>query len=66
MLSPNFKTPIFSNGQTVTVIRNKRFAKAGGAFAVGRLMPEVNGVRQYLIQSIADGHQRVVSEHEIV
>ena len=60
------KAPLFSNGQTVTIIRNKRIAKAGGAFAVGRAMPEVDGVRQYLIRSIADGHQRVVSEYEII
>jgi hypothetical protein len=66
MSSPRSKAPIFISGQTVTVIRNKRFAKAGGDFAVGRQLPELNGVRQYLIRSIADGHQRVVTEHEIV
>ena len=65
MPSASLKRPTFSSGQTVTVIRNKRFARATGTFAVGRLLPEVNGVRQYLIQSTTDGHQRVVSEHEI-
>jgi hypothetical protein len=56
----------FKDGQTVTVIRNKRFAKAGGNYEVGRMLPDVNGVNQYLILSTIDGQLRVVSEHEIV
>jgi hypothetical protein len=66
MPSPVSKAPTFSNGQIVTVIRNKRFAGASGAFAVGRVLPELNGVHQYLIWSMADGHKRVVTENEIV
>jgi len=56
----------FKDGQTVTVIRNKRSAKARGSYEVGRLLPEVDGVNQYLILSTTDGQLRVVSEHEIV
>lgn len=56
----------FVDGQTVTIIRNKRFAKARGSYEVGRMLPNVNGVNQYLILSTIDGQVRVVSEHEIV
>jgi len=55
----------FKDGQTVTIIRNKRFAKARGNYEVGRMLPNENGVNQYLILSTTDGQQRVVSEHEI-
>jgi hypothetical protein len=39
--------------------------KASGNFEIGRVLPELNGVTQYLIRSSTDGHERVVSEYEI-
>ena len=57
--------PKFRNGQTVVVTLNKRMAKANGIFEIGRVLPEQNGVNQYLVKSTIDGHQRVVAEYEI-
>ena len=60
----------YSVGQTV------KFAKAsrgnglggtpGGSFRVIGLLPDYNGNYQYRVQSTNDGHQRVVTEAEIV
>ncbi len=57
--------PKFRNGQTVTVTLSKRVARASGSFEIGRVLPEQDGVNQYLVRSSVDGHQRVVAEYEI-
>ena len=57
--------PKFRNGQKVLITLNKRVAQASGMFQIGRVLPEQDGVNQYLVKSTVDGHQRVVAEYEI-
>jgi hypothetical protein len=57
--------PRFQCGQTVRLTQSKRVARPTGSFEIGRLLPEQDGVKQYLIRSTTDGHQRVVAEYEI-
>lgn len=57
--------PKFQDGQTVRVIQSKRVVKASGDFRIGRVLPQLNGINQYLIRSTTDGQQRVVSEYEL-
>jgi hypothetical protein len=54
----------FKIGQRVT-LGSKRFGRWGETFEVARQMPQENGVFQYRIKSIVDGHQRVVLESEL-
>ena len=37
----------------------------GANFEIGRVLPQINGVNQYLIRSTTDGQKRVVSEYEL-
>ena len=54
-------------GQRVTVASSKRGgALPGGTFRVVRPLPEEAGVWQYRIKSVTDGHERVVSENDLV
>jgi hypothetical protein len=56
----------FATGQHVTVTPNRLVATlTGGAFTVVRPLPENGGVWQYRIESVADGHQRVVFESDL-
>ena len=56
----------FKTGQRVIVTPNKLVAAlAGGSFTVVRPLPEERGVWQYRIESIADGHERVVFEIDL-
>ena len=56
----------FTIGQRVTVVPNKLVAAlAGGTFTVVRSLPEERGVWQYRIESIDDGHERVVYEIDL-
>lgn len=57
--------PKFQDGQTVRIIQSKRVIKARGDFQIGRVLPPLNGVNQYLIRSTTDGQQRVVAEYEL-
>lgn len=57
-------------GQTVRFAKASRSSGLGGTpagnFRVVGLLPEYLGNNQYRLQSISDGHQRVVVESEIV
>ena len=56
----------FAIGQRVTVVPNKLVAAlTGGTFTVVRALPEERGVWQYRIESIADGHERIVYEIDL-
>jgi hypothetical protein len=56
-------------GQTVRFIKASRNSGLGGTpggnFRVVGLLPDYQGNNQYRLQSISDGHQRVVVESEI-
>ena len=56
----------FKPGQTVEFLRGDTLQKPLGTFEIVRLMPTEHGVRQYRIRSLADGHERVVNEIELV
>jgi hypothetical protein len=57
-------------GQTVHFVKPSRGSGLGGTpagnFRVVSLMPEYLGNNQYRLESVSDGHQRVVTESEIV
>lgn len=56
-------------GQTVRFFKRSRSSGIGGmptgSFRVVGLLPNYRGNNQYRVQSISDGHQRVVIESEI-
>jgi len=56
-------------GQTVRFIKPPRSSGLGGIpagnFRVLGLLPNYQGNNQYRLQSVGDGHQRVVVESEI-
>lgn len=56
----------FKAGQTVTVVARRYEASPRGSFSIVRILPTEHGVNQYRIKSVADGHERVVSEAELV
>ena len=56
----------FKTGQHVTVRPNTLVADLpGGVFTVVRPLPETRGVWQYRIESVADGHERIVFEIDL-
>lgn len=57
--------PKFKPGQTVTVTPTVAGNAPRGRFKVVRALPAEHGVNQYRIQSVLDGHERVVKEIEI-
>ena len=61
------KSHRFRVGQTVSFLRITPASKASpsGSFRVVALLPEYFGNNQYRLESIRDGHQRVVVESEI-
>jgi len=55
----------FTAGQAVTVVPRRYDPRFGGSFEVIRVLPTERGNNQYRIRSVADGHERVVTEGEI-
>lgn len=55
----------FQAGQTVAVVPSRGQETPKGIFKVLRRLPEDRGIRHYRIQSLTDGHERVVTEGEI-
>lgn len=55
----------FKPGQTVTVVVRRYESTPAGRFRIVRALPTEQGIKQYRIQSVMDGHERVVSEAEI-
>jgi hypothetical protein len=57
----------FKVGQTVELLRNQeQHLRPLGTFEVIRVMPTEHGQRQYRIRSLADGHERVALEAELI
>jgi hypothetical protein len=54
----------FKIGQRVT-LESKRHGVWAEPFEVVRLLPDENGIFQYRIRSVRDGHERVVLESEL-
>ena len=57
--------PKFTTGDTVTLISNARIPKWLGEFKIVRPLLLEHDAYGYRIQSLADGHLRVVTESEI-
>lgn len=55
----------FKLGQTVTITERRYEATPRGTFRIVRALPSEQGVRLYRVQSVTDGHERVVSENEL-
>ena len=56
----------FKLGQSVELLRNEQNLRPLGLFEIVRIMPTEHGYRQYRIRSLADGHERVAMEVELV
>lgn len=56
----------FRLGQSVDLVGNDVRLKPLGSFEIVRVMPTEHGHRQYRIKSLTDGHERMVSEAELV
>jgi hypothetical protein len=56
----------YQAGQTVTLAPNRYGANRNGRFEVTRLLPEEHGVNHYRLKSVADGHERVAREDELI
>ena len=56
----------FAVGQQVSVSPNRYGVLRHEAFEVARLLPQEHGTWQYRIKSVADGHERVVLESELL
>ena len=57
----------FTVGQTVELLHKREtHLKPLGLFEIVRLMPTEHGQRQYRIKCLADGHERVALEAELV
>ncbi|HEY1507252.1 MAG TPA: hypothetical protein VGF92_23320 [Stellaceae bacterium] len=56
----------FKVGQSVELLRKEQNLKPLGLFEIVRIMPTEHGYRQYRIRSLADGHERVALEAELV
>ncbi len=56
----------YQPGQTVTMVVRRYERTPGGSFRIVRRLPSENGIAQYRVQSVVDGHERVVSESELV
>jgi len=57
--------PKFTTDDTVSLIPSHYISGKLGKFKVVRLLPMEHGMRGYRVQSLADGHLRVVMESEI-
>jgi len=56
----------FRAGQTVTLLPNRYGSNRNGSFEVTRLLPEEHGINHYRLKSVADGHERVAAEDELL
>ena len=57
--------PKFATGDTVSLVSRHDVPGKLGRFKVVRLLPIEYGMHGYRVQSLADGHLRVVHESEI-
>lgn len=57
--------PKFTTGDTVSLIKSHYISGTLGKFKVVRRLPTEHGMHGYRVQSLMDGHQRVVMESEI-
>ena len=55
----------FSAGDTVSLSPSPHFPPTLGKFRIVRQMPTERGIAGYRIESLTDGHARVVTEAEI-
>ncbi len=55
----------FKLGQAVELVGTNIRLKPLGRFEIVRLMPTEQGVRQYRIRSLTDGHERMALEAEL-
>lgn len=56
----------FRAGQQVTLAPDRNYGLRKRTFKVVRLLPEVRGVYQYRVKSVADGHERVLLESDLI
>ena len=57
--------PKFTTGDTVSLIPSHYISSKLGEFKVVRQLPIEHGMHGYRVQSLSDGHLRVVMESEI-
>jgi hypothetical protein len=57
--------PRFTAGDIVRLIPSPYLSKALGEFKIVRRLPVEHGMHGYRVESISDGHLRVVMECEI-
>ena len=57
--------PKFAAGETIRLIPSPHISKGLGEFKIVRRLPTEHGMHGYRVQSLADGHLRVVMESEI-
>jgi len=57
--------PKFEAGDTVRLISSAYIPKGLGEFKIVRRLPTEHGMHGYRVQSLVDGHLRVVMESEI-
>ena len=56
----------FKPGQSVRFVASDLRLKPLGEFKIVRVMPSERGIRQYRIKSTTDGHERFVTEGDLV
>ena len=59
------RDPKFAAGDTVRLISSPHIPKGLGEFKIVRRLPAERGIHGYRVQSLGDGHLRVVTESEI-
>lgn len=56
----------FATGQNVTMIPSRTYRAPADTFKIIRFLPAERGNLQYRIKSLRDGHERVVTESDII
>lgn len=56
----------FKVGQSVEFAGGGIHPKPLGMFKVVRVMPSERGIQQYRIKSVTDGHERMVTESDLL
>lgn len=56
----------FRTGQTVTLLPNHYGSNRLARFQVISLLPQEHGANHYRLKSVADGHERVATEDELI
>jgi hypothetical protein len=56
----------FRSGQSVEFVGSEVRPRPLGKFKVVRVMPSEHGIQQYRIKSVTDGHERMVTERDLV